>query len=299
MAHCSDTATKFLVISDTHNFTFDENATSDSTLKLPTTKADVLLHCGDMTQVGGVSSFKKALRMMGSIEAELKLVIPGNHDLELDKVFWHAQRDEDGEPENPEDHELAIRAMTGSHAAEAGVTYLYEGTHSFSLRSGATFRIYVSPYTPSFCDWAFAYDHQDDRFNSQDQVTLGRTSVATNPIPDDVDIVMTHGPPYGILDDCAQGNVGCLNLLQATRRVKPMLHCFGHIHEGNGAELIKWMQRDNAIEGRKSLTNPYPEPLDCRRSGGETLAINAAIMTGDYKPTNPPWLVNLNLRGKA
>ena len=100
--------------------------------------------------------------MLGSIDAELNLVIPGNHDLELDKSFWQAQRDGDGTPEDPRDHDLAVEAMTGPLATEMGVSYLNEGTHAFTLKSGAKFKIYVSPYTPAFRDWAFAYEHNED-----------------------------------------------------------------------------------------------------------------------------------------
>lgn len=55
-------------------------------------------------------------------------------------------------------------------------------------------------------------------------------------IPDDTDIVITHGPPYGILD-CTPGSnyhAGCPELLEAIQRVKPKLHVFGHIHGGHG-----------------------------------------------------------------
>ena len=236
MAGTSTITTKFLILSDTHNFEF--TAEPSQLLRLPTPKTDVLLHCGDLTQVGGISSFKRALQMLSSIPAELKLVIPGNHDLELDQTFWASQHDEEGNPQDLEDHELAIKTMTGPLAAEAGVTFLTEGTRSFTLKIGAKFSIYVSPYTPAFSDWAFAYSPHQDRFNSPQQTANGVTSITTNPIPNDIDIVMTHGPPRGILDWCPQGNVGCPNLFHALRRVKPLMHCFGHIHEGNGIEVI-------------------------------------------------------------
>ena len=42
--------------------------------------------------------------MLGKFGAELKLVIAGNHDLELDKTYWEAQRDDEGNPEDLEDH---------------------------------------------------------------------------------------------------------------------------------------------------------------------------------------------------
>ena len=215
-------------------------------------------------------------------------------------------------PKNPEAHDLAVRTMTGPLAVEAGVTFLTEGTHSFTLNNGAKFSIYVSPYTPAFSDWAFAYSPHQDRFNSPQQTANGITSIATNPIPNDVDIIMTHGPPLGILDYCPQGNVGCPNLLHAVRRVKPLMHCFGHIHEGNGMEIVDWKKKKAAGAGEQpklrkneaihrffedeGSENPYPEAFMWEGGRGErTLAVNASIMTGDGRPENMPWLVCLNL----
>lgn len=290
-------ATKFMVISDTHNFQFGDNIEELHPLRLPTPKVDVLLHCGDLIQVGGVSSFKKALRMLGSIDAELKLVIPGNHDLELDKAFWDVERDDDGVPENPEDHELALNGMTGSLAHDSGVSFLFEGTHSFVLSNGARFTIYASPYTPAFCDWAFAYEHREDRFNDNKQVAEGITSVAANLIPNDIDIAMTHGPPKGILDQCPHGNMGCENLSRALRRVKPMMHCFGHINEGNGVKIIDWKKGQvNEKSDERPTENPYPKAFTWRMNhNNQTLAVNAAIMNGKIEPENAPWLVTLDL----
>ncbi|APA13996.1 hypothetical protein SS1G_11192 [Sclerotinia sclerotiorum 1980 UF-70] len=61
--------TSFFVLSDTHDYQFGGNASSK--LQLPIPKVDVLLHCGDLTQVGGVPAFKKALKMLSSFDAEL------------------------------------------------------------------------------------------------------------------------------------------------------------------------------------------------------------------------------------
>ena len=275
---------------------------------MPTPKADVLLHCGDLTQVGGVSSFKKALKMLGSMEADLKLVIAGNHDLELDRKYWDVQCRDEGSPENPEDHDLAVQAMTGTDAREAGVLFLNEGTHTFTLKSGAKFTIYVSPYTPAFGDWAFAYKPDEDRFNEPSHTAKSVSSIATNPIPEGVDIAMTHGPSKGIRDLCPQGNVGCENLRRALHRVRPKMHCFGHIHEGYGIEVVDWNQTPvdapttcknqgtQQLVERKPTDNPYPEPIAWRQeSKDQTLAVNASIMTGDYKPANAPWLISLEL----
>ncbi|KAL8788382.1 MAG: hypothetical protein Q9195_007340 [Heterodermia aff. obscurata] len=303
-------ATTFLVISDTHNLRLDE-ATDDTSrpLQLPTPKADVLLHCGDLTQVGGVLSFQKALKMLGSIEAELKLVIAGNHDLELDPKYWNLQCSDEENSEDPEDHDLAVQAMKGPDAHEAGVLFLDEGTHAFTLKNGAQFTIYVSPYTPAFGDWAFAYPPHEDRFNTCAHIVKGVASIATDPIPEGVDIVMTHGPAKGIRDLCSQGNVGCGNLRRALQRVKPKLHCFGHIHDGYGIEAVDWNKTavsdaatacDIGVGDRfsqpKLTDNPYPEAFPWRQeSKDQTLAVNASIMTGDYKPVNAPWLIRLDL----
>ena len=307
MAGPSMIPTTFLILSDTHDFNFADNSESSRPLQLPTPSVDVLLHGGDLTQVGGVSSFKRALKMLGSMDAEIKLVIAGNHDLELDQQYWEVQRDEDGAPEDPADHDLAIKTMKGSLADEARVIFLNEGTHSYALKNGASFTIYVSPYTPAFGNWAFAYKHHEDRFNKPHHVRNGATSIATNPIPDAVDIVMTHGPPKGILDWCPEGNVGCSNLLEAICRARPKMHCFGHIHESNGVEIIDWSKHTERPTVRKNeavhryfeedpIENPYPRHF--RWENGirdRTLAVNAAIMNGNNRLENAPWLVSLDL----
>ncbi|KAL8799470.1 MAG: hypothetical protein Q9182_005875 [Xanthomendoza sp. 2 TL-2023] len=307
MAANSLVPTRFIILSDTHNFEFSDK--SSQPLQLPTPKADVLLHCGDLTEVGGVSSFQKAINMIASFDAELKLVIAGNHDLELDKTFWEARRGDESGRENPEAHEMAVKAMIGPLAVDAGVIFLNEGTHSFTLKNGATFSIYASPYTPVFCDWAFAYEHHEDRFNEPHQTAKGTTSIATNPILDHTDIVMTHGPPKGILDWSAQGNVGCPNLLKAIQRVRPKMHCFGHVHEGYGVEVINWnkpapdpkpLRKNEAIHRffeEDPIDNPYPDPFEWQNvaSGEGTLAVNAAIMTANNKPENAPWIIDLDL----
>ncbi|KAL8767202.1 MAG: hypothetical protein Q9209_006207 [Squamulea sp. 1 TL-2023] len=322
MAPTTKIPTTFLIISDTHNFSFSNSTTSP--LQLPTPPTDVLLHCGDLTEIGGLPFYRKALEMLSSIPAELKLVIAGNHDLELDKTYWDtpiAQRRAANNPVDPDDHRRAIEIMTGELAQKAGVTYLTEGTYEFTLRSGATFKIYVSPYTPEFWNWSHAYLRNQDRFNLPPDVEKGSLSIATNPIPRDVDIVMTHGPPKGILDECAGGHVGCDNLMQAIMRVKPMVHCFGHIHEGSGAEIVDWkaregkevtkerqVERKNEAVHRffeeEQIENPYPEVFEWREGKEwekrvKTLAVNASIRDGRYKPSNAPWRIRVDLKRAA
>ena len=54
-------------------------------------------------------------------------------------------------------------------------------------------------------------------------------------IPDDVDVLITHTPPKGVLDVSSRGDsLGCPHLAQRVRQVDPILHCFGHVHAAAG-----------------------------------------------------------------
>lgn len=55
-------------------------------------------------------------------------------------------------------------------------------------------------------------------------------------LPKDIDILVTHCPPFGILDISKHGNynTGCKALLKAVNEIRPKLHIFGHIHESFG-----------------------------------------------------------------
>jgi Icc-related predicted phosphoesterase len=59
-------------------------------------------------------------------------------------------------------------------------------------------------------------------------------------IPEDTDILITHGPPFGVLDIApgSRYHSGCPELLEAVQRVQPMLHVFGHVHGAHGTEEL-------------------------------------------------------------
>ncbi|CZS93169.1 related to metallophosphoesterase domain-containing protein 2 [Rhynchosporium agropyri] len=295
----SPTSTRFLVISDTHNFEFKEET---GPFRAPAPKVDVVLHCGDLTQVGGISEYKRSLRMLGQIEAELKLVIAGNHDLSLDPEYWQTLEEDEQDSER-EEHLEAMQIMTGKLAMDAGVTYLEEGTHTFKLQNGAKFRIYASPYQPKFGDWAFPYERNEDRYNLAGQSAPGTTSISRNPIPSfpSIAIMMTHGPPRGILDECVDGHIGCDNLLRAVKRARPKMYCFGHIHEGYGAKLVTWRETESGstrANNGKPQVNKYPISSSSKVGidfGTETLMVNAAIMNEKNQPANDPWIFDLDL----
>lgn len=136
--------TRFLVISDTHSASPGQNVHKENTpFRPPLPKADVLLHCGDLTMVGLVHEYEKTLEMLGTIDADLKLVIAGNHDISLDEEYYE-RRGSYMHRSNEFDQELPKRAKemwTGERAQRAGVTYLEEGTHIFTLNNGAKLRV--------------------------------------------------------------------------------------------------------------------------------------------------------------
>lgn len=86
-------------------------------------------------------------------------------------------------------------------------------------------KIYGAPQTPTFGrDWAWNVDR-------------AKIHECWNLIPRDIDILVTHGPPMGILDATMHINieqVGCRNLLKHITEIQPKLHCFGHIHNSPG-----------------------------------------------------------------
>ena len=55
-------------------------------------------------------------------------------------------------------------------------------------------------------------------------------------IPNDTEILITHGPPLGFGDWCKNNHRGgCLDLYNAiNERIKPQYHVFGHVHESYG-----------------------------------------------------------------
>jgi len=122
--------------------------------------------------------------------------------------------------------------------------------------------IYGSPWQPWFHDWAFNF-----KTGAAGQLQAKDTWAR---IPVDVDVLVTHGPPHGILDRTMdRSHVGCGELLDVVKRVKPKIHAFGHIHCARGAT---------------------------RR--GKTLFVNACICDEAYMPTQAPIVVDF-IDGRA
>ncbi|KAL8899798.1 MAG: hypothetical protein Q9192_001392 [Flavoplaca navasiana] len=297
--------TRFCIISDTHTAELWPSDDQTHAYRRPLPSADVLLHAGDITKYGYISEYESMVEMLSEADAELKIVIAGNHDVTLDEPYYEKIGKRKFHRNIGEDLNIVKELWTGEKAKKAGIVYLEEGVRTFTLRNGARFTVYATPYQPEFCNFAFPYRRDEDRFNEH----------AKNPIPDcpKIDILLTHGPPAGILDRTSRGDdVGCEHLLRAVRRCRPRLHCFGHIHEGWGAQRNNWIQGNSAslpvdqqqmLKDRCAYVNisqgGKDGPLEGSNKplvfGEETLFINAAIMDVNYEPVNAPWLVDLDL----
>lgn len=306
-SHCLSTPVTFLILSDTHGTELPSN--------LP--PCDVLLHCGDLTQDGTPESISSALQALGKINAQLKLVIAGNHEISLDRPYWLSQGGTEA------DADLAYALVSpdkNSEASRNGVTFLSEGTHTFNLPCGATLRIYASPYTPAYGASAFQYPSGEDRFNPTGATALWAKNVGTSTsiIPNSVDIVMTHGPAKYILDRTGNDSAGCEHLRSAIARVQPRMHCFGHIHSrrcgfyeayrlelkgqtgldletSSTSSVIKdWVGQNQAVKkGFRSLSPGAAEEF--RGNKQQTLCVNAAMEGEEGVLEHPPWLVKLDI----
>lgn len=308
--------TRIIILSDTHNRKPFDASDTQHAYRSPLPDADVLLHAGDLTVSGKQHEHQSQVDMITEHPAELKIVIPGNHDITLDEPYCASHPWKSGAAEDLP----AIKQMwTGPEAQKAGIVLMYEGVQSFQLKNGAKFTVYASAYQPEFCDWAFAYDRSEDRFNPSSPVRrlLGRS--AANPVPSHphIDIMVTHGPPFSILDNVVGmgprmgSSVGCQHLLRAVKRCKPRVHAFGHIHEGWGARRMKWapqgqgdvedqqtsimVQKEDVLENRGAYVDISSDGSSPLQWGQETLFVNASIMDVRYNPRNAPWVVDLEL----
>jgi Icc-related predicted phosphoesterase len=96
--------------------------------------------------------------------------------------------------------------------------------------------IWGSPVQPEFNNWAF---------NVERGSAIRRY---WKMIPGKTDVLVTHGPPYGILDQTHSStpHLGCEELAKAVKRIRPRLHVFGHIHGGYGQTAINGTRFVNA-----------------------------------------------------
>jgi Icc-related predicted phosphoesterase len=83
-------------------------------------------------------------------------------------------------------------------------------------------------------------------------------------IPTDTDVLISHRPPLGILDNAGNISYGCPDLLQRMFDIRPRYHLFGHIHDAYGIEKSK-----------------------------HTIFANAALVDEDYRLLNIPFIFDI------
>ena len=190
--------TRFVCISDTHS----------TSISLP--PGDVLLHAGDFTRRGTQQEVWDFANYLRNLKFEHKVVIAGNHDSPFDIENYADILNKKRNPV-PCDPYITKRLLKD-------VIYLED---SLAIIKG--FRIWGTPWTEQ---------HNKGAFTLKDRLVIGEK---WNDIPDNIDILLTHSPPYNILDRSKDNRkVGCESLAAAVRRVRPKVHVFGHIHESHG-----------------------------------------------------------------
>jgi len=201
--------------------------------KIEVPDGDILLHSGDFTARGNEREVRDFNRWMATLPHKHKIVISGNHD-------WFFEK------------------MPRSYVDSVCTNFTYLQDEFVEVEG---LKIYGSPWQPWFYNWAF-------------NLQRGKEILAKwKKIPEDVDILLTHGPAFEILDSSPGvcGNVGCEDLLDEIKnRIKPKIHLCGHIHGGHGVERH-----------------------------GETVFVNASICTERYEPHQLPIVIDIKEDGEV
>lgn len=189
---------------------------------------DILIHSGDATITGTVEEINLFNAWFSSLPHKHKIFVAGNHD-------WLFER-----------NNQFARTLLNTK-----IIYLQDSACEIE-----GLKIYGSPWQPRFYDWAF-------------NLMRGREIAEKwKMIPNDIDILITHGPPNGILDEVPRKwgieNTGCEELRRRVDEIawfgKLKLHIFGHIHCGYGQtqiDNIKYVNASNCDE----QYNPSQPPI--------------------------------------
>ncbi len=162
---------------------------------------DFLIHTGDFTAMGKEKDVHRFNKWIGTLglDKEHVIIIAGNHD------WFFARHDR-----------KRIEEVCSNF------TYLQEDRYECD---GVKF--YGAPHQPQFYNWAFNVPRGE------------KLKAIWDKIPEDTDVLLTHGPPIGILDANQYGELcGCEDLLNRVNELNLKVHAFGHIHEGRGLKEI-------------------------------------------------------------
>ncbi|MGI8494252.1 MAG: metallophosphatase domain-containing protein [Pyrinomonadaceae bacterium] len=186
---------------------------------------DILIHAGDATIQGTIDEIVLFNRWFSRFPHKHKIFVAGNHD-------WLFE----------------ISPKLARSLLDEKIIYLQDSSVEIE-----GLKIYGSPFQPRFFDWAF------------NLMRGAEIAEKWKLIPNDTDILITHGPPNGILDETPRGDAaGCEELRKRVGEIHPKLHIFGHIHCGYG-----------------------------KIETAGTIFVNASNCDESYDPVNPPIVVNI------
>jgi Icc-related predicted phosphoesterase len=195
-------------------------------------EGDVLVHSGDATITGTLRELQLFNEWFAGLPHKYKIFVAGNHD-------WLFEQDRE----------------SAESLLDLGIIYLQDS--SVELEG---FKVYGAPWQPRFFDWAFNLDRGAEM------------AAKWQLIPDDTQILITHGPPHGILDAVPTAgrveNAGCEELRARVEMIASLgrlkMHLFGHIHCGYGTQ-----------------------------KGFGVTFVNASTCDEEYRPTQPPIVIDL------
>jgi Icc-related predicted phosphoesterase len=189
--------------------------------KLDLSAADAIIHAGDISSMGRENEVIDFLEWFSSLNYQYRIFIAGNHDFFFERC--DTQR---------------LKCIIPSN-----VIYLNDSGVEIE-----GIKIWGSPITPWFYNWAF------NRYRGADIAKHWAL------IPNNTDILVTHGPVYGLLDKTTRNELaGCEDLFHKINEIKPKVHICGHIHEGYGqinTQDIKFINASVLNEKYKLVNQP-------------------------------------------
>jgi Icc-related predicted phosphoesterase len=216
------------LISDTHG------KHNQITQDLP--GGNLIIHAGDISSMGHQHEVQQFCKWFNNVENyDHKIFIAGNHD-------WGFQNNAE-----------KIMEIVNSYKT---VDYIQDETIQVN-NDDKMVNIYGSPWQPEFYNWAFNLPKNGPELAAKWAA-----------IPDNTDILITHGPAFGVLDTVAGkmwDNLGCQLLTNKIKTIKPKIHVCGHIHSGYGYYF-----------------------------DGDTHFINASVLNEEYQYANKPITIDWN-----
>jgi hypothetical protein len=177
----------------------------------------------------------------------------GNHDIGLDEKFARGAGSEPPTQQQQQQQQQDYKACYDLIHNAKSITYLNHSSTviKLNLLHGPVkeLKVFGSPYSPNIFDKDWAFQYKPDE-----------AAALWSQIPLDADIVVTHTPPKGHVDEFRQrGSMGCSELKESLRNVRPGLAICGHVHEARGANLITWDLNDEVGHSREDLVGVWQD----------------------------------------